>query len=57
MKERGAKATTRQVWQHLDGPVVDVEDEGPKNTRDYEPFVEDDMQVYLNRFFGLIIVA
>ena len=51
MKERGVKATMRQVWQHLDVPIVDMEDEGPKNTRDYESIVEDDMQGYLNRFF------
>jgi len=47
----GVKATMQQVRQHDDVPIVDVEDEGPTNTRDYGPMVEDDMQGCFTRFF------
>jgi hypothetical protein len=51
MKERGVKATMHEVWQHLDIPTVELEDEAPKNTRDYEPISEKGVHGYLERFF------
>jgi hypothetical protein len=51
MKERGVNAIMQDVWQHLDVPSVEVEDETPKNTRDYGPISDKGITDYLGRFF------
>jgi hypothetical protein len=51
MKERGVNAIMQDVWQHLDVPSVEVEDETPKNTRDYGPVSDKGITDYLGRFF------
>jgi hypothetical protein len=51
MKDRGVNAIMQEVWQHLDVPSVEVEDETPKNTRDYGPISDTGIADYLGRFF------
>jgi hypothetical protein len=41
----------QRVWRHIDVPVVQVDDEAPKNTRKYDTIVDDDMKQYLQRFY------
>ncbi|CAJ1952366.1 unnamed protein product [Cylindrotheca closterium] len=50
MKQKGVQSTMSQVWEHLDLPNHPVDDETPKNTREYQP-MDPDTQKYLQAFF------
>ena len=46
----GVQSAMAKVWQHLDLPQYEVEDDAPKNTREYDPMM-DEMRSYLRRFY------
>lgn len=40
-----------KVWSHLEVPAIHLEDETPKNQRQYNSLLDDKMKSYLYRFF------
>ena len=50
-KEHGVGSVMNGVWEHLDLPKVDIDDDAPKNTRDYVSLMDDDTHSLLHRFF------
>jgi hypothetical protein len=50
MKKEGVEEIMRKVWAHLDLPNHPVEDDSPKNSRDYPP-ADVEIIEYLQRFF------
>jgi hypothetical protein len=50
MKDEGVQTTMQKVWSHLDLPNYPVQDDTPKNARDYQP-IDEDIKKYLQRFF------
>ena len=51
MKKDGMSKFMDRVWDHLNLPRYEVEDESPKNTRSYDPMSED-TKAYLQRFYA-----
>ena len=51
LKSEGVSAMMDKVWNHLEIPSYQVEDESAKNTREYESAMDKGLQDYLERFF------
>jgi hypothetical protein len=43
--------TMTTIGKHLDIPYAKAMDDTPKNTRDYQPIVDNDTNKYLQRFY------
>ena len=51
LKSDGASSIMETVWDHLGVPSYQIEDDSPKNTREYVSLVDNDLQSYLERFY------
>jgi Aspartyl/Asparaginyl beta-hydroxylase/Sulfotransferase domain len=50
MKTNGVQSAMEMVWEHLDLPYHPVEDESPKNSREYAS-MEEDLEDHLQKLF------
>lgn len=44
--------TMSRVWDHLNLPPFDIEDETPQNQRSYQPSLSEEWTAYLHRFYA-----
>lgn len=51
LKEEGVNAVLESVWSHLELPNFQIEDTEAKNTREYGSLLDENLQIYLHRFF------
>jgi len=47
----GVERQLEKVWEHLHLPSIQIEDDAPRNQREYDSLLDSEMQAYLYRFY------